>query len=168
MVSGMSDLARIRFWLVVVIVGLVISGLTAFPLLYELNLLSTWLVGAQGTVSWNPQDHEGLAQWILLVREGLDVTYAKYPFIAYGTDWLAFGHLVIALFFLPPWRDPVRYEANVLMGMVACIGVFAVALVCGPLRGIPFYWRLIDCSFGMIALYPLWRVRVLTRKLNRC
>jgi hypothetical protein len=25
----------------------------------------------------------------------------------------------------------------------------------GPLRGIPFYWRLIDCSFGVAALLPL-------------
>jgi len=31
-----------------------------------------------------------------------------YPFIAYGTDWLAFAHFVIAIAFIGPWRDPVR------------------------------------------------------------
>ena len=31
------------------------------------------------------------------VRDALNDTYSRYPFIAYGTDWLAFGHFVIAL-----------------------------------------------------------------------
>ena len=157
-------LTRIRFWLIVIIVGLVISGVTAFPLRHELNLLSTWLVGADA--SWNPADHSGLAHWILLVREGLEVTYQKYHFIAYGTDWLAFGHLVIALFFIPPYKDPVRYIGNIHMGILACFGIFALALICGPIRGIPFYWRLIDCSFGLVALHPLWRILKLSRELQ--
>jgi len=25
--------------------------------------------------SWNPEDHTGLAHWILFVREGLETTY---------------------------------------------------------------------------------------------
>jgi hypothetical protein len=129
-------LPRIRFWLVVIIIGLVISGITAFPLLHELNLLSRMLVG--GDASWNPSDHSGLAHWILFVRQGLEDTYQNYPFVAYGTDWLAFGHLVIALFFIPPCSDPVRYVGNIKMGMIACVGVFALALICGPIRGIPF------------------------------
>jgi hypothetical protein len=28
-------------------------------------------------------------------------------------------------------------------------------LICGPLRGIPFWWRIIDCSFGLLCLPPL-------------
>ena len=125
-------LTRIRFWLIVIIVGLVISGVTAFPLRHELNLLSTWLVGADA--SWNPADHSGLAHWTLLVREGLEVTYQKYHFIAYGTDWLAFGHLVIALFFIPPYKDPVRYIGNIHIGILACFGIFALALICGDVQ----------------------------------
>ena len=31
-----------------------------------------------------------------------------YPLLAYGTDWLAFSHLVLAVVFLGAWRDPVR------------------------------------------------------------
>ena len=64
-----------------------------------------------------------------------------------GTDWLAFGHLVIALFFVGPWRHPVANAWVLKAGLVACAGVIPLALICGPLRGIPFYWRLIDCSF---------------------
>jgi hypothetical protein len=37
--------------------------------------------------------------------------------------------------------------------------VVPLALVCGPLRGIPFYWQLIDCSFGVLGIIPLWLAR---------
>jgi hypothetical protein len=41
------------------------------------------------------------------------------------------------------------------VGLVACAGVIPLALICGPIRGIPFYWRLIDCSFGIFGAIPL-------------
>ena len=40
-------------------------------------------------------------------------------------------------------------------GVAACALVFPLAFVCGALRGIPFYWQLIDCSFGAIGAVPL-------------
>ena len=141
----MKELKQIRIAVGIVIFGLVISGVTAFPLLTELNLLARFL-GAGDS---------GLARWILTVREGLDVTYQKYPFIAYGTDWLAFAHLMIALFFILPWKDPVRYEGVLKVGVAASLLVIPLAFICGPLRGIPFWWRLIDCSFGLLCLPPL-------------
>jgi hypothetical protein len=161
---AMSDLKQIRIAVGIVIFGLVISGVTAFPLLHELNLLAFLIVG-EGR--YQPELHTGLAHWILTVREGLEVTYKKYPFIAYGTDWLAFAHLTIALFFVLPWRDPVRYEGVLKVGIVASLGVIPLALICGPLRGIPFWWRMIDCSFGLLCLPPLlfalWKTRALER-----
>jgi hypothetical protein len=37
-------------------------------------------------------------------------------------------------------------------------------MICGPLRGIPFYWRLIDCSFGILGAIPLiYCMRLLPR-----
>jgi hypothetical protein len=144
-VAAMSDLKQIRIAVGIVIFGLVISGVTAFPLLPELNLLA----GVLG------EGDSGLARWILTVREGLEVTYEKYPFIAYGTDWLAFGHLTIALFFILPWKDPVRYEGVLKVGVAASLLVIPLAFICGPLRGIPFWWRVIDCSFGLLCLPPL-------------
>ncbi len=160
----MSDLKQIRIAVGIVIFGLVISGLTAFPLLTELRLLSFLLVGES---NYDPALHTGLTHWILKVREGLEETYAKYPFIAYGTDWLAFAHLTIALFFILPWRDPVRYEGVLKVGIVASLGVIPLALICGPLRGIPFWWRMIDCSFGLLCLPPLWFALRKTRALQR-
>ena len=140
--------------------GLVLSGLTAFPLLHELNLLVR-LLGAdvEGV-------HGGLAMWVLRVRDALEVTYHDYPFLGYGTDWLAFGHLVIALFFAGVWRDPVRNIFILHAGLIACAGVIPLAMICGAIRGIPFYWRLIDCSFGVFGAIPLWWALRLTRRLE--
>jgi hypothetical protein len=41
-------------------------------------------------------------------------------------------------------------------GMLACLLVVPMALTFGALRAIPWWWRLIDCSFGALGLIPLW------------
>ena len=163
--SLFTMLTRVRAMIALVIVGLVISGLTAFPLLHELNLLAGWVTG--GSSDLDPDHYTGLAHWILKVREGLEVTYAQYPFIAYGTDWLAFGHLMIALFFVLPWMEPVQYRGVLYVGIVSCILVIPLALICGPIRGIPFYWRLIDCSFGVLCVVPLLYAVHLSKRLGQ-
>ena len=93
--------------------------------------------------------------WLRRVHDGVVHTNRDYPFMAYGTDWLAFGHLVIAVAFLGPLFDPVRNKWVLVFGVIACIGVLPLALIAGSIRGIPFYWRLIDCSFGVIGVVPL-------------
>ncbi len=158
----MTTLKQIRLAVSIVIAGLVISGVTAFPLLHELNLLASLLVGN----SRDPAAHSGLVRWILTVREGLEVTYGTYPFIGYGTDWLAFGHLMIALFFILPWRDPVRYAGVLKVGVALSMLVIPLAMICGPIRGIPFGWRMIDCLFGILCLPPLWFALRKIKQLN--
>ena len=74
---------RIRALVACFIAGLVLSGLTAFPLLHELNLLVR-ILGTDGA----------LATWVLRVRDALAATYRDYAFLGYGTDWLAFGHQI--------------------------------------------------------------------------
>lgn len=150
---------RIRMLLLVFIFGLVASGITAFPLEHELNL-------AVRTLGM-PETAGGLAGWIVFVRNGLHDTYAKYPFVGYGTDWLAFAHLVIAIAFIGPLRDPVQNRWVIDWGIIACALVVPLALICGPLRGIPFYWRLIDCSFGIAGVIPLLLVRKFVRELEQ-
>ena len=142
------------------IIGLVLSGLTAFPLLHELNLLVRMLDADA------PGANSGLATWILRVRDALAATYRDYAFLGYGTDWLAFGHLVIALFFVGVWIDPVRNIFTLRAGLIACAGVIPLAMICGSIRGIPLYWRLIDCSFGVFGAIPLWWTLRLTRRLE--
>ena len=115
----MDLLFRLRLVLGLFLAGLVLSGVTAFPLQLELNLLARWIGADRLAVSHGA--FAGLGAWIVKVRDGLSATYAAYPFIAYGTDWLAFGHLMIALFFVGPWRDPVRNVFVIRTGMWACV-----------------------------------------------
>jgi hypothetical protein len=150
---------RIRCLLFIFIVGLVISGATAIPLETELKLLAQ-ITGADGNAK-----HSSFAAWLLKVRDALIATNVKYPFIAYGTDWLAFAHFVIAVAFIGPWRDPVRNVWVIEFGMIACALVVPFALVMGSFREIPFGWRLIDCSFGIFGIIPLWFCRRLIKQL---
>lgn len=158
-----SLLSRYRLVLGLFILGLVLSGVTAFPLLYELEILAGLVGVASDAV---PASLTGLPYWIATVRDGLRATYAAYPWLAYGTDWLAFGHLVIAMFFVGPWLHPVRNAWVLWVGLVACAAVLPLALICGPIRGIPFYWRLIDCSFGVLGAIPLLYCLHLTRRMK--
>jgi hypothetical protein len=150
--SAGAELKKFRLVLGIFIAGLILSGLTAFPLERELTFLSAAL-GLDGATA---QEQTGIGHWILAVRDGLGDTYAKYPWIGYGTDWLAFAHLVIAVFFIGPLVDPVRNVWVLKAGLIACGLVIPLALIGGPIRGIPFAWRLIDCSFGVFGALPLW------------
>jgi len=147
---------RARALLVFFVIALVVSGLTAFPLDWELRILNS-LVASPGSPI--PALWPALAAWIAYVNNGLQTTYHQYPFIAYGTDWLAFAHIVIAVAFWGPLKNPVKNIWVVEFGMIACVLVVPLALICGPIRGIPFFWRLLDCSFGVFGIIPLWLCR---------
>lgn len=87
--------------------------------------------------------------------------------MAYGTDWLAFAHLVIAVAFIGVLRDPIRNIWIIQWGMIACVGVIPLALIAGSIRQIPFGWMLIDMSFGIVGIVPLLIVHRLIRRLER-
>jgi hypothetical protein len=147
-----------------IIIGLVLSGVTAIPLQTELDLVARWL-GAQNLVP--AQASSGFTKWILIVREGLHESYAKYPFLGYGTDWLAFAHIVIAIAFVGALRHPLRNSWLFTFGMIACVLVIPWALLFGEVRGIPTYWRLIDCSFGVVGFVPNWLCHKWLRELEQ-
>jgi hypothetical protein len=159
-----DHLRRIRFWLAVFIVGLVLSGITAFPLETKMSALVSILhAGWLRPIA----EFTGLLPWIERVNNALRATNAYYPFLAYGTDWLAFAHLVIAVAFVGPYLDPVRNKWVITFGLIACAGVVPLALIAGAIRGIPVPWRLIDCSFGIFGSVPLFLCRKSIRVLER-
>jgi hypothetical protein len=162
--SSKRLILRFRVVLGLFVAGLVISGVTAFPLRWELDCLASWL-----GLSANPalDSLHGLSYWIAYVRKGLEESYRAYPFLAYGTDWLAFAHIVIAVFFVGPLLKPKEYDWVLVSGVIACVAVIPLALTCGPIRGIPLYWRLIDCSFGVFGLLPLLYCLTLSRRLKQ-
>ena len=150
-----KTLRSIRIWIVAFAVILALSGISAVPVEWELNLvLSLHLPTA-------------LTNWLTTILHAVQEVDAKYPFILYGNDWLAFGHVVIATAFIGAYRDPIRNKWIIDWAMLACIMIFPVAFAMGAYRGIPIYWRLIDCSFGVVGLLPLWHVRNLIHRLEK-
>ncbi|MFY9712813.1 MAG: hypothetical protein WAK00_05010 [Microbacterium sp.] len=152
----------IRICICILIVGLILSGITAFPLRVELAFASDVLHDSPA-VDWFPD----AVAWVDRVAAALQDTDARYPFVAYGTDWLAFAHLVLAIVFAGPLIDPVRNIWVTQFGVIACVGIIPLALIAGGIRGIPLGWQLIDMSFGVLGAIPLviaWR---LTRRLER-
>ena len=101
------------------------------------------------------------------VREGLEITAHGLPVHRVGTDWLAFAHLVIAVAFWGPLRDPVRIIWVIDFGLIACAGVIPLALIAAPIRDIPWGWSLIDMSFGVFGAIPLMFVRRMIKRLER-
>ena len=139
-----KEIQRIRALLLFFMIILVFSGLTAIPIEWELSVVHRFF------------DREsGIGAWLSYVYRGVSEMNSRYPFLFYGYDWLAFAHFVLALVFIGPYRDAVRNKWVIEFGIYACLLIIPFALIAGYLRGIPFWWRLIDCSFGIIGIIPL-------------
>jgi hypothetical protein len=147
---------KIRLLILFFMVALILSGVTAFPVETELQ----WLLSHPSLVPSFAQ------QWLQDVYAALQETNAKYPMLAYGYDWLAFAHIVIAMMFIGPLRDPIKNIWVIEWGMLSCIAVIPLAFIAGPIRQIPMFHILIDCSFGVIGIFPLWICRKWIKQLE--
>ncbi len=145
------------------IFALVFWGVTAFPLQWEMDIMCR-ILSISPDVS--PGMYTGLKYWLAKVNQGISETGAIYPFLAYGTDWLAFSHLVIAVAFVGIYVKPIRNIWIVYFGMIACAGIIPLSLICGYIRDIPVYWRMVDCSFGIFGIIPLWLLLKYIKKLE--
>jgi hypothetical protein len=141
----MQALTKIRICIWIIIIGLVFSGMTAFPLESELTIMKEQLSATSL-----------LGNWIGKIYFAVQKTNTQFPELSYGTDWLAFAHLVIAVVLIGPLNDPVKNIWVIHFGMIACVMIFPLAFIAGSIRGIPFFWQLIDCSFGVVGFIPLY------------
>jgi hypothetical protein len=139
---------RIRGILAFFIAALVISGATGIPVETE---LSNFLVHFSGD--------NAVSNIFRAVLNGVRQTKASFPFLLYGYDWLAFAHFAIAVAFIGPFREPAKNIWVIEFGMIACAMVVPFALIFAAVRGLPFWWPLVDCSFGVIGIMPLWYCR---------
>src|ERR1051326_4911988 len=156
--SSPAGLKQIRSLIFCFVVLLIISGATAFPIKWEFDLAYNYLKDADR--------NSLLGDWFFKVYNAVTNTYEKYPFMAYGTDWLAFAHVVIGVAFIGPYRDPVKNIWVIQFGMIASVMVFPMAFIAGPIRGIPFFWQLIDCSFGIFGFLLLYYIYRKIKKLE--
>jgi len=136
---------RIRTMVWIIIIGLSLSGITAFPLETEI----AWLL--HNSTSYP----DILRDWLTTIYSAIKTTNTNFPYLSYGTDWLAFAHLMLAVLFVGPLQDPLKNRWVIEFGMIACVAIVPLALIAGPIRHIPLFWRLIDCSFGVLAIIPL-------------
>ena len=152
----MKLLTKIRLIILFFMIALILSGVTAFPVETELR----WLLSHPALVP-------GFAkEWLQHVYNALTETNVKYPMLAYGYDWLAFAHIVIAMAFIGPFRHPVKNVWIIDWAMLACIAIFPLAFIAAPSRHIPYYHVLIDCSFGLIGIIPLLICKRWIKKLE--
>ena len=145
-------LRRARICIAIVVLGLFVSGVTAFPLETELRGFVR-LLQHPALLHFATQSH--LLPWFTRVLNALADTNARYPLLAYGTDWLAFAHIILAILFIGPYIDPVRNKWVLQFGLIACAGVLPLTFIAGPIRTIPFGWSLIDSAFGIFGCIPL-------------
>jgi hypothetical protein len=136
--------------------ALVLSGATAIPAYSEINFLLQHLPVASI-----------VTHWLERVFEGLSAIQTNYPFLLYGYDWLAFAHFVIAIVCIGPIRNPVKNIWVIEFGMIACAAILPYAFAFCTLRGIPYWWALIDCSFGVFGFIPLWICRRKIKALEK-
>lgn len=127
------------------IVVLFLSGITAIPINEELSFLLKYI----------PVDRS-IHAWLNKVLLAYTEVNTNYPFLLYGYDWLAFAHVVLAILFIGPYRNPIKNIWVIEFGMIACVLIIPVAFIAGYFRGIPMGWRLIDSSFGVFGFIPLW------------
>jgi len=157
-------LFRIRALTLCFIVGLILSGVTAIPLASQVNFLAK-ISGAEARIGNSGIPAPEWAVWLTKVQTALNNTSVEAPFLFYGTDWLAFGHFVIAVAFIGAYRDPMRNEWLFTFGIIACLMTIPYAFVFGSVRGIPWWWRLTDSSFGVFGLVPLLLCRRFVRMI---
>jgi len=113
---------NIKRWIIFFIIALIFSGITAFPIESQLAIAINHLDIFPSTVQ----------RWLSTIYHAVKTTNNNFPYLAYGTDWLAFAHIVIATAFIGPLRDPVRNIWVIQLGMIACVMVLPLAFIAGP------------------------------------
>jgi hypothetical protein len=156
-------LRRVRALLSFFTIALIVSGITAIPLVWEMKALRYIFLNPDWGIVFN---FPGFLKWLDVITTGVIESYTSFPFLAYGTDWLAFGHIVIGIAFIGAIKDPVRNIWVIHLGMIACGLVIPWAVLSGLVRSIPLFWTLIDWSFGIIGFIPLWLAQKYTLELE--
>lgn len=107
--ADLKLLQRIKISIWITIIGLLLSGISAFTLRPELEF-------ALRFKSVMPAE---IYNWLLQVQGAVSETIQHFPFMLYGYDWLGFAHFLIAIAFIGALRNPVKNEWVVQFGMIA-------------------------------------------------
>lgn len=136
---------KIKTAVIFIIIGLLLNGISSIPLQAELKIL----LSNPGALPQPPRD------WWIYVNHGLTETNTNYPFMRYGFDWLAFAHVMIAIAFIGPFKDPIKNEWIIQWGIITSALSIVMALCGERLRDIPLWWSFIDAFIAVVALIIL-------------
>ncbi len=148
---------RIQTLTVILQLGLLIAGLTAFWIPEGVHFL------ANDTQLGQIIHQE---QWLQHVNTGVQEINRSYPFIWYGTDWMVFAHILFALLFYGLYANPIRNKWLVQFGFMACALIVPLAAIMGYIRRIPLIWQTLDCLFGVVAAIILYQIHRSIKKLE--
>ena len=137
---------RIKVAIIITIVGLLLNGISSLPLRTELDIL----------LRYPDRLPPFLLEWWTYVRQGVYETSEKYNFMRYGFDWLAFAHLIIAIAFIGPLRDPIKNQWVIQWGMIVAALSILMAFGWERMRDIPIWWSFVDAGISYIAFTVLW------------
>ncbi len=129
---------------------LVISGLC----LFSLPFLSKKLLGFVDSLAFRGE----LYSFLMKIIQGVTYNKTHFPFMAYGTDFLGFAHLMFALLFVGPVIDPYKNEWVLRFGLMVCVLLVPTVLIAGWVREIPFIWRCMDSLFGVVGFLLFYSV----------
>lgn len=146
---------EIKLWILFYIIAILISGITAFYIQPGSQAIAAYIESHASISKIAPET----SAWFLKITNEIDYLNKNHSFIFYGTDWLAYAHIMIAILFIGPLLDPVKNIWIIHFGMICCVLIIPTALIFGSIRSIPFLWQLIDCSFGVFGIIPLWIIR---------
>lgn len=138
----MNHLQKARWSLIAFTCCLFGVGLSVFPLDAILSRLLPW-----------SDQHFPQATLTLFLKDIAEAYYYNlkhYPFMLYSLDWLGYAHLMIALVFIGPIRDPQRNIWVIQFGQLACLLTLPAIGLFGWLHQLPWQWSILDCSFGLI------------------
>jgi hypothetical protein len=113
-----KNIQVVRILLLLFMIILFLSGLTAIPIGAELSFL----------LSITPADTQ-LSFWLQKVLTAYQNTKNETPFLLYGYDWLAFAHFILAILFIGPYRDPVKNIWVIEFGMIARVLILPLAFI---------------------------------------
>ncbi len=151
-VEATSIRKRIRLLLVVFVVGLAFGCQMVLFVRPEL----AWLNRILGPGTRTERIWPAMSAWINHLHQGITTTYAEYPFIAYCMDWLVLAQVGFMIIFIGAVIDPVRNLWIIRSGMVICLLHVVTAAVSGGLHGVPFFWQILDASFGVVGVVVLY------------
>lgn len=143
------NMPRAKWMLYFVAFGLFISGVTVWPAIPELKLGLKILEPTGGLTA-------PLQEFVKKIITGLEGVERDFPQLMYGYDWLAFAHICLAILFVGAARDPVRNKWIVQCGLIMCALIPILALICIPIRQIPWFWFCFDFAFAPAAAIPLY------------